>query len=41
MNYLAHLYLSEPHPESLVGSLMGDFVRGSDLGAYSERLRQG
>lgn len=28
MNYLAHLYLSDGDPESLVGSLMGDFVKG-------------
>ena len=25
MNYLAHLYLSEDSPESLLGSIMGDF----------------
>jgi len=28
MNYLAHLYLSEPHEEAWLGSLMGDFVKG-------------
>jgi acyl carrier protein phosphodiesterase len=28
LNYLAHLYLSDDDPESLVGSLMGDFVKG-------------
>jgi acyl carrier protein phosphodiesterase len=28
MNYLAHLYLVDDDPESLVGSLMGDFVKG-------------
>ena len=28
MNYLFHLYLSDPAPASLVGSLMGDFVKG-------------
>jgi acyl carrier protein phosphodiesterase len=28
MNYLAHLYLSEPHDEAWLGSLMGDFVKG-------------
>lgn len=28
MNYLAHLYLSPPHPEAWVGNLMGDFVKG-------------
>jgi acyl carrier protein phosphodiesterase len=25
MNYLARLYLSEDFPESLLGSIMGDF----------------
>ena len=28
MNYLAHLYLAGDDPESVVGSLMGDFVKG-------------
>lgn len=28
MNYLAHLYLAGDDPESRVGSLMGDFVKG-------------
>jgi len=28
LNYLAHLYLSENDPESLIGSLMGDFLKG-------------
>jgi acyl carrier protein phosphodiesterase len=28
MNYLAHLYLSEPHEQAWLGSLMGDFVKG-------------
>lgn len=28
MNYLAHLYLSEPYDEAWLGSLMGDFVKG-------------
>ena len=34
MNYLAHLYFSDPDPEAWAGSLMGDFVKGplaSDL----------
>jgi acyl carrier protein phosphodiesterase len=29
MNYLAHLYLAEDTPESLIGNLLGDFVKGS------------
>ncbi len=28
MNFLAHLYLAGPSDESLVGNLMGDFVKG-------------
>lgn len=28
MNYLAHLFLAGPEPESLLGALMGDFVKG-------------
>ena len=28
MNYLAHLFLAEPTPESLIGNLAGDFVKG-------------
>ncbi len=28
MNYLAHLYLSDPNPLAWAGSLMGDFVKG-------------
>lgn len=41
MNYLAHLYLSEDTPESLVGNLMGDFVRGGDLSRYGEEIARG
>ncbi len=29
MNYLAHLYLSDPEPLAWAGSLMGDFVKGA------------
>ncbi len=28
MNYLAHLFLAEDHPESRIGNLLGDFVPG-------------
>jgi acyl carrier protein phosphodiesterase len=28
MNYLAHLFLAGNEPESVIGSLMGDFVKG-------------
>jgi acyl carrier protein phosphodiesterase len=35
MNYLAHLYLSPPGEDALLGSLLGDFVKGPlpDAGA--------
>ena len=29
MNYLAHLYLAKNTPESQIGNLLGDFVKGS------------
>ena len=41
MNYLAHLLLSDSHPEALVGSLLGDFARGVDLACLSPRMRAG
>ncbi len=34
MNYLAHLYLSEPNEEAWLGSLLGDFVKGPLDGRY-------
>jgi acyl carrier protein phosphodiesterase len=41
MNYLAHLYLAEDNPESLLGNLLGDFVKGSAIDSYNERIRCG
>lgn len=38
MNYLCHLYLSDPAPESLVGSLLGDFVKGRLDATYSPAM---
>ncbi|MCS6884977.1 MAG: ACP phosphodiesterase [Acidobacteriota bacterium] len=29
MNYLAHIYLSEPTPEGRLGGFLGDFIKGS------------
>ncbi|MDX1433122.1 MAG: ACP phosphodiesterase [Gammaproteobacteria bacterium] len=37
MNYLAHLYLAEPSDDGLLGSLLGDFVKGRP----DTRLRAG
>lgn len=39
MNYLAHLYLAGDDPESVIGSLMGDFVKGRVDPARSPALR--
>jgi acyl carrier protein phosphodiesterase len=41
MNYLAHLFLAEPTPESLIGNLLGDFLKGVDKEQYSIAIRQG
>jgi acyl carrier protein phosphodiesterase len=41
MNYLAHLFLSEGTPESLIGNLLGDFVKGSAVNLYSEEIIKG
>lgn len=38
MNYLAHLYLSEPTEDGWLGSLMGDFVKGPLQGRYDEGI---
>lgn len=38
MNFLAHAYLADGSDESLVGSLMGDFVKGPLDGRYSAAL---
>ncbi|MEE9162534.1 MAG: ACP phosphodiesterase [Candidatus Neomarinimicrobiota bacterium] len=40
MNYLAHLYLAQDSPESLVGSLLGDFVKGDDYRRYSPPIQE-
>ncbi len=41
MNYLAHLFLSDGTPASLIGNLLGDFVKGSAVNLYSEEIRNG
>lgn len=35
MNYLGHLYLSPPDEDALLGSLLGDFVKGPITDRYS------
>lgn len=34
MNYLAHLFLSSATDDAIVGSLLGDFVKGDDYNNY-------
>jgi acyl carrier protein phosphodiesterase len=38
MNFLAHLYLAQPGAAGLIGSLMGDFVKGPLAGRYPQPL---
>lgn len=38
MNYLAHLYFSEPNALAWAGSLMGDFVKGRDFTGLPDEL---
>jgi acyl carrier protein phosphodiesterase len=37
MNYLAHLFLAKDSTESLIGNMMGDFVKGSIQGKYHNK----
>ena len=39
MNYLAHLFLADDDPESVIGSLMGDFVKGEIGGQLTPATR--
>jgi acyl carrier protein phosphodiesterase len=41
VNYLAHLFLAEGTPESMIGNLLGDFVKGSAVNLYGGKIRQG
>ena len=41
MNYLAHLYLAGDVPESIMGNLMGDFLKGVNVGAHPRAVRAG
>lgn len=38
MNYLAHLHLGGHHPEQLLGSLYGDFVKGRVEGQFTPSI---
>ena len=41
MNYLAHLYLAVGSDEFMLGSLLGDFVKGNMRNHYSDGIEQG
>ena len=41
MNYLAHLYLAKDSPESLLGSILGDFVKGTIGDRYPLKIKRG
>lgn len=41
MNYLAHIYLSGDCPESMIGGLLGDFVKGPLHGELPAAIERG
>jgi acyl carrier protein phosphodiesterase len=41
MNFLAHLYFAENNAHCMLGSLMGDFVKGKQINNYPEDVRTG
>lgn len=41
MNYLAHLYLADDSPESILGNLLGDFIKGQGTEGYCDEIRKG
>jgi acyl carrier protein phosphodiesterase len=41
MNYLAHLYLAEDSADSIIGNLLGDFVKGRLDDRYREEIVKG
>jgi acyl carrier protein phosphodiesterase len=41
MNWLAHIFLSEPTVENRLGNLLGDLVKGKDLDRLDPLLRSG
>jgi acyl carrier protein phosphodiesterase len=38
MNYLAHAFLAGENPDAQLGQLLGDFVKGSNYGAYAPAI---
>jgi acyl carrier protein phosphodiesterase len=41
MNYLAHIYLADGTEESILGNLMGDFVKGAIGNMYEPEIERG
>ena len=41
MNYLAHLYLAQDSTEFMIGSILGDFVKGSEKEQYPDKIKKG
>lgn len=41
MNYLAHIFLSGDDSQLQIGNFIGDFVKGSRVDDYPERIRNG
>ncbi len=41
MNHLAHLFLARPTPQSLIGNLSGDFVKGAPGDRFPPEIRAG
>lgn len=40
MNFLAHIYLSSRTPESILGAVLGDFVKGRLEGRFTPAVRE-
>ncbi len=41
MNFLAHLHIAEHSQSSLLGNLLGDFVKGDPQGKFDDQIVQG
>lgn len=41
MNFLAHILISIEDEEVMIGNFIGDFVKGSQMNAYSHKIQKG